>query len=813
MKIIVISLIFLMSYASILSKELPFQAERMITDFRGVVSNGSNTLCYGDYGIISYSLTGCQTWNQLNIGDKYNIRKIKTVGKEFYGVSEYSIFKSVNNGLDWKNKEIFDLPDVIDFSFSNNLLYILTKTGVLTSDFNLNVSKSNLVDLDDWSVYSEIESDEQNIYIISEDKNIIRYNFSSKTLDTVDLIKQFYPSFNKVTKLKIIDGAVYVSIDGIVTDDYIYSILVRSTDYGNTWSRISPLITGTDCYNFFDNELRFIKLKGMRNNMLGIEYYKIDSTHYAIDSTYFTVINVNDSINRYLFNKFKYHFTEITAVNKDTLIAVGLNKLIAVSFDNGKTWDLKSFFYCFSYSYSDKPLFFVNKELIYAKQGMSKTTYKSRDGGVTWLPSKGIDVPYYLNGGGLQSYIYNENGGGVWFYTFVNDSFKMASCGNVLITKDFGETYQPSFDTVHTFPNSQKSILKVDNKFLYFVGKSDSVSSYTQFYSMDNEFNFADSSRIDSIYVLNMLMGPNSDIYCFSRLLTDSIKTDTTEFFNGKYYIIKSTDKGINWNVLPVQVPFYFVSNWYKKSQKYYASSSMDIYQYDKYFMIPFYYYDNFTATGKIFRFNLESNKFDSLSFEPYFPNSDQKFITYSNKLYALTNRSNFYFNDSFESGFSDINKWDSLLVNDCLYNWNNNESNQFISYWFKDDYGFIVSGKKVPPEMAFYPDYALNLIKITPFKPSAIEEKYNTESDVINSFISPNPSSDYIEINVGTQDTVPDIRIFNVFGETVVNSSELLNHSQFTIVNSQLRIDVSGLPAGVYFVRVGDKVGKFVKI
>ncbi len=79
---------------------------------------------------------------------------------------------------------------------------------------------------------------------------------------------------------------------------------------------------------------------------------------------------------------------------------------------------------------------------------------------------------------------------------------------------------------------------------------------------------------------------------------------------------------------------------------------------------------------------------------------------------------------------------------------------------------------------------------------------------------IFPNPAFEYIEISVGSRHalTNPDIRIFNVFGETVVNSSDL-NNSQFSILNSQLRIDVSGLPSGVYFVRVGDKVGKFVKI
>ncbi len=73
--------------------------------------------------------------------------------------------------------------------------------------------------------------------------------------------------------------------------------------------------------------------------------------------------------------------------------------------------------------------------------------------------------------------------------------------------------------------------------------------------------------------------------------------------------------------------------------------------------------------------------------------------------------------------------------------------------------------------------------------------------------FLSPNPAADYIEISVGAQGTVSDIRIFNVFGETVKNPTQTLPEGE------GLRIDVSGLPSGVYFLRVGEKVRKFLKI
>ncbi len=90
------------------------------------------------------------------------------------------------------------------------------------------------------------------------------------------------------------------------------------------------------------------------------------------------------------------------------------------------------------------------------------------------------------------------------------------------------------------------------------------------------------------------------------------------------------------------------------------------------------------------------------------------------------------------------------------------------------------------------------------------IPDKIHLKSEIT---ISPNPSSDFIELSKPSEGSANAVRIFNVFGERVVNSSEVLNNSQFSIHNSQLRIDVSGLPSGVYIVRIGDKVSKFIKI
>ncbi len=99
----------------------------------------------------------------------------------------------------------------------------------------------------------------------------------------------------------------------------------------------------------------------------------------------------------------------------------------------------------------------------------------------------------------------------------------------------------------------------------------------------------------------------------------------------------------------------------------------------------------------------------------------------------------------------------------------------------------------------------------------SNIKEIYN-----INKYlIYPNPTSDYINITLpenmysnptlkhGVDNVVENVQIFNMLGVEVINSVSYAATPQ----DGNVRIDVSHLPAGVYYVRIGDKVEKFVKM
>jgi WD40 repeat protein len=93
---------------------------------------------------------------------------------------------------------------------------------------------------------------------------------------------------------------------------------------------------------------------------------------------------------------------------------------------------------------------------------------------------------------------------------------------------------------------------------------------------------------------------------------------------------------------------------------------------------------------------------------------------------------------------------------------------------------------------------------------------------------ISPNPASDYIEISyspsikrglggvsssVITANAGISIEIFNVFGMKITTPSNLAGLTPLLAKDRIIQIDVSNLPLGVYFIRIGDKFEKFIKI
>jgi len=121
------------------------------------------------------------------------------------------------------------------------------------------------------------------------------------------------------------------------------------------------------------------------------------------------------------------------------------------------------------------------------------------------------------------------------------------------------------------------------------------------------------------------------------------------------------------------------------------------------------------------------------------------------------------------------------------------------IYTYSKDLYGAFITVS--PDNSKIATSYILNTTLLhARWNPTIIEEE---KENPITSIVYPNPAGDYIEIS----GVVGEVKVFDVLG---IEHPATVWHPS---TEGNVRIDVSALPQGVYFVSVGDKVIKFVKI
>ena len=138
------------------------------------------------------------------------------------------------------------------------------------------------------------------------------------------------------------------------------------------------------------------------------------------------------------------------------------------------------------------------------------------------------------------------------------------------------------------------------------------------------------------------------------------------------------------------------------------------------------------------------------------------------------------------------------------LGGYNTNLKSGRYKYYFKNDCGEVWSKEMKIINTAYKPGG----------KPIPEDELITAvvfDSDIQSSLIYPNPASDFIEINISNKGLKPfaeieNVQIFDMLGIEVLSIGTGLDLST-------QRINISHLPAGVYYIRIGDKVEKFLKM
>jgi hypothetical protein len=187
--------------------------------------------------------------------------------------------------------------------------------------------------------------------------------------------------------------------------------------------------------------------------------------------------------------------------------------------------------------------------------------------------------------------------------------------------------------------------------------------------------------------------------------------------------------------------------------------------------------------------------------------------------------QSKVYFSD--ESGKYYKNDWHFIEAYFKLNSIQNGKgiNDGIIKYWFDGE--LIINHEDVLLRTAENLDMKFNQFLIAPYigdgspveqtmwidnltvATGRINSDYKQEGNTHSRELNPNPATDYIDVMLSrAKEPVLSVKVYDILG-VCVGTHPLAPSRE----GESIRIDVSGLAAGVYFVRVGGRVYKFVKM
>lgn len=796
-KILTYSIIILIvNIINLISNEISFTPERMMTDFNGVVYNGNNIICYGNYGIITFSKDKGKKWYQINIGDKYNIKKLVTLDRELYGITDYSLLKSTDDGISWMNKEIRTNPDIISLKLVDNSIFILTKNSLLKSDLNLNIDTKPIIELDPNQLYKEIEEHNGSIYLLSDvatnigKKHILKYNISSKLTDTL-LLDTVYISHqfkNNVSNLKFKGNDIYYLDEKISLDypnDNKYETIMKSTDNGKTWIRYS---FGDCLFRIINDDL--MCLSYLKNQIvLSIIQDTIYQNYYSIKKLITDTTSVPVIEQRLNFS----YLNDYIKINDDTLIAVGNNKLIAISYNGGVKWNIISFYYDILlytdikyFSVERPPIVLNDNSIIYTNR------YRTTNGGITWIPILTTEAEK-LKEFSADFYYFDRNGKG--FFA----KHEVARL-NLLISNNYGETYS---QTNYEIPSMAKAGANLTNPGLeikdrILFAKATSSGYYSTVYIFNKYNQLINSVKIDSVLIINIVKDQNSNLYTIGISMPNGIK-DNKSF---KYHLLLSKDLGDSWEIILKDMPLEkrIFNNFYFEPFKY-------IFAYKNFIIIP----DIWTEPTKLYIFDTNESKFDSI----YIPFKISKIynaiFSYKGDFFAISENNTFYRTNNF--GSKNI-QWDSVHISKFLTNWQNyqpgsNSPGRDIIYsvWTDDNQIILLTLKTKNIYLVDQPFiyFQSNIVRLFKREPSLVDEIETERVYLWSGEPFPTPSIDYVKIPV-YWNNIYDIKnaiinFYDFLGNKLISPSfsiEPINNFSANIV-----LNCKELKSGIYFISI----------
>lgn len=787
---------------TLLAERLQFNAEKLISDYNGITANGSIVICYGDFGIITFSTNSGEDWRQLSLGQEHSIKKIINHGNTFYGVTQNSLIKSQNDIYSWTIKHFVGMPEMISMDINNDKIYILTKQNIQLT--NLNFDNLNvIVELNPDSLYSSIVTDNDYLYILEGNEKILKYEISTgiltKTINIKDM--NFSNKFSYLKNLKLIDKELFaviqvekLSIMPLGTDHYNYNnILIKSSDNGDTWEVVSDSLKGTSCYNKINGDIYIIGPRPLSSKM------RIDFKKLITGTKSPELVNDMDGIDRDIyFNIYQYDYkiNEIIKITENIWIAAGSDKLILKTVNSGESWEIVSFFNSF---YIDNfetnvNVLQITKDIIFVPyfRKVDSNIYfsgflKTMNGGVTWLPQRynpDIKIPDKAS-----QYIFNKEGKGVCL--FDNNQTQ-------LFSTDYGETFQiREFSiTAQSFQLSDRRALDLGDRFLFKYTDARDKNNFTKFYTTDFE-KLTDSVVVDSVSFKNLMLSEDSIIYSVGLYRSDYEPPDTVfqygHYKYQKYFVYKSEDKGKTWIKHSGELPFEVEEIPYNKGWHYYDFMRASTY-FNRKIVIP---YGHYQGKSLFCIYDIDTKQADSVVLNNSYANSRDVFFIFGNRLsyFSLDNKLNYSSENQVNTEWESTDNLNEKILDDV-----------FITVSSDNEDCFITTGKYSFLSMLGGKGYKVNVVKLQTDTYTSVEKDYpfSNSYDLLEFKPYPVPSSiGWINIQVnGSKDiNLSDVGVFDNLGNKL--NSANIEYQEVENGKSMIRWYYGNHPSGVYYIHI----------
>lgn len=802
MKRLILFIILIITCLNLYSEELPFKVERMICDFRGACSLGNTVIAYGDYGIICGSSDNGNTWWQKSLGDKYQIQKIVLHENVFYGVTQFSLIKSLDSGKTWIHKQFSINPEIQNLTIGNSKLFFQTKTGIYEADLDLNYNSKSLVSLDSNKRFTELTYNKSSLLMIIDSVDIFRFNIDTK-------LEEFFSYDDKINKdcrnacyLKMKNDTLYLLR---LNNKYTKAnIMVYSVDNGQKWNILKDSLKAVTYYNILNDGFIYCAIDTKIDFNYIVEILKLN--FYKYDCKKFEQLNIIDTLNYKILYDINFDnqikISEIIKLSDSCLLTFGTNKLILKSDNNGKSWNIISYFdeEIFNSDLNNCLKHIDNKHVLISKK------YKniSIDGGITWIPSL-MMVDIY---GKIMCFDYDKNGNG----GFVRFERKDSSIVFYKANKyglEYSVGYKNKLNRELLFNNEQ--MFKFNDCSIFTIHRliqnqsNDTIdgNKFTDIYYFDSNNEFINVKRFDSTNIYSITKFSDNNLYAISVEYSGYyVENGYPKYRYTRRYLIKSTDYGANWTKIQE----------FNKEYKFTTHSSL------------------FKLNNLIFlrTWSIDSNAYMCIVFD--LEKNTQQFIKdRSNFVNESINSNGKIFYGVANDNSIGMTSSNNLFSNEYKYysprqffsNWDNcNFANQeygedwILYFQFNADYGGMLTSKIIVKDR-YSNKFPINYCRIIDINPTEVEKEeieieksylYNTEA-------YPIPAKNNVRSKIYWEPRYPmdenNISIFDVNGNKVIVKSLELQKNE--IYSGIINIDCSNLSNGTYIIIVKSNDNKLV--